>query len=72
MYIGITRNIEQRIKDHNRSKTKSTKSYGPWQLFYKEFAENRLLARRREKELKSGSGREFLKEILKGAYSSSG
>ena len=65
IYVGITSNIEKRIKEHNLGRTKSTKYYRPWELFYSEAAESRLLARMREKKLKSGFGREFLKKKLR-------
>jgi len=62
-YIGITNNLERRIKEHNRGKssTPSTKFRGPFKLIYFEKVTNRKIAREREKFLKSGRGREFLK-----------
>jgi putative endonuclease len=60
-YIGISANLERRLKEHNDGKTKSTKHYRPWILVFSEIYENRILARVREKYLKSGSGREFIK-----------
>lgn len=51
-YIGITSNIEKRIKGHNTGKTKSTKPYIPWTLAYKEIFPNKTLARKREIFLK--------------------
>ena len=64
IYIGMTKNIALRIKGHNLGSTKTTKAYRPWILFYSESVKDRLEARFREKKLKSGSGREFLKRIL--------
>jgi putative endonuclease len=64
MYIGLTSNIERRLLEHNSGLTKSTKSYKPWALFYSEKCNTRIEAREREKYLKSGCGREILKEIL--------
>ena len=65
IYVGLTKNIEVRIKEHNSGRTKSTKGYRPWSLFYFEKKDTRLIARTREKELKSGVGKEFLKRVLK-------
>lgn len=65
IYVGITKNILARLKEHNLGKTKATKYYRPWKLFHTETLDSRLLARKREKELKSGFGKEFLKEKLK-------
>lgn len=67
IYVGLTRDLETRIKEHNSGRTKSTKGYRPWVLFYSEKRDARLVARIREKELKSGAGKEFLKNILKNA-----
>ncbi len=64
IYIGFTINLKTRLKEHNSGKTKSTKFYRPWDLIYSEKLNSRDKARKREKILKSGSGREFLKERL--------
>jgi len=61
IYVGLTRNLEKRIKEHNQGRTKSTKGFRPWFLIYKEIVETREEARNREKFLKSGCGKEFLK-----------
>ncbi len=63
IYVGFTQDLENRIKEHNRGKTKSTKGYRPWRLLYHEQVETRIMARNREKYLKSGCGKEFLKNI---------
>ncbi len=60
-YVGMSENVEKRLKEHNSGKTKSTKSYTPWKLFFTESFATRLEAREREKYLKSGSGKEKIK-----------
>ena len=62
-YSGITNNLERRLVEHNKRKssTSSTKNRGPFVVIYFEKVENRKIAREREKYLKSGSGREFVK-----------
>ena len=67
LYKGFTKDIEKRLKQHNSGKTKSTKAYLPWVLVYSEKVFSRVEARKREKYLKSGIGRDYLKEILKKA-----
>ncbi len=52
-YIGLSNNIEKRLRDHNYGKTKSTKYRKPFILIYIEEFKTRLDARNREKELKS-------------------
>ncbi|MBI2121473.1 MAG: GIY-YIG nuclease family protein [Candidatus Wildermuthbacteria bacterium] len=63
-YTGITDNPERRLRQHNKgnSATPSTKNRGPFVLMHKERVANRCIARKREKYLKSGIGREFLKK----------
>lgn len=64
LYIGISENPEKRLKEHNSGMSKSTKGRRPFKLIYKESLENRIEARKREKYLKSGFGREFLKTFM--------
>ena len=61
-YVGMTQRLEERLKEHNSGKTKSTKGYGPWKLFFFEECSSRLEARMREKYLKSGAGKEYIKD----------
>ncbi len=63
IYVGFTIDFEKRLKEHNAGKTKSTKGFRPWKKLYIEEAETRLNARAREKYLKSGVGKEFLKSL---------
>ncbi len=53
------------MKEHNAKRNKSTKAFVPWSIIYKEEVETRVLAREREKYLKSGIGRDFIKTIIK-------
>lgn len=41
LYKGLTQNIENRLKEHNNGKMKSTKGYIPWVLVYHEKSETR-------------------------------
>jgi len=65
-YIGQTNNLRLRFSKHIGQKVKSTKNRGKWNIIYKESFSSRSLAMRREEYLKSGAGRKFLKEILRG------
>jgi len=60
-YVGFTTNIENRLKQHNAGKTRSTKAYKPWEILFFEIYGSKIEALRREKYLKSGVGREFIK-----------
>ncbi|PIV43182.1 MAG: excinuclease ABC subunit C [Candidatus Nealsonbacteria bacterium CG_4_10_14_0_2_um_filter_40_15] len=64
-YIGSTRDLQKRILKHNSGKNKSTKCGIPWKIIYCEICLNKHDARAREKHLKSGMGRRYLKNRLK-------
>lgn len=66
-YVGITNNLERRLLEHNTGKTKSTKGYKPWLLLFSETHPSRMEARLREKYLKGGSGKEYIKKIWSGS-----
>ncbi|PIS07589.1 endonuclease [Candidatus Berkelbacteria bacterium CG10_big_fil_rev_8_21_14_0_10_43_13] len=62
-YIGISNNLSRRINQHNKGYNKTTKPYTPFKLIYSEKYPDRVSARTREKQLKSGCGREFIRKI---------
>jgi len=64
-YIGYTSNLKERIMQHNSGKTISTKRKLPWRILYYEVSFNIEDAIAREKYLKSGIGRRYLKNRLK-------
>jgi putative endonuclease len=64
-YVGSTSNLESRLLSHNVLGTKDwTKRYRPWNLVYTESYGSKSSALKREKELKTGVGREFIRKIL--------
>ncbi len=66
IYVGLSKNPYHRVDEHNLGETKSTKPYRPWKLFFIETDHQSLPeARKREKILKSGFGKEFLKTLPK-------
>jgi putative endonuclease len=61
-YSGETSDLDRRLREHNNKELSFwTKRGSNWQLIYFEQHENREEARKREKWLKSGIGREWLK-----------
>lgn len=64
-YTGYTVDLRKRFNDHNRQKVFSTRNRGPFQLIYYEACLNEDDARGREKYLKSGMGKRYLKNRLK-------
>jgi len=63
-YMGMTSNLERRLKEHDEGKNKTTKPYKPFYLVLSEQFETRSEAREREKYLESGIGRDYIKRIL--------
>ncbi len=61
IYIGMTSDLDRRIAEHRRGKTRSTKNRGEFDIKIIEICENRETARSRELYWKSGCGKEKLK-----------
>ncbi len=53
LYVGLSKNVNKRVVQHNDGYVFSAKGYRPWKLVYKEKIGNRIKAREREKFLKS-------------------
>ena len=66
LYVGMSCDVERRLEAHNRGYNRSTRSRAPFELIYTEQCSSRIEARAREKFLKSGKGREFLKKWVAG------
>ena len=64
LYIGYTANLRRRLAQHNEGATFATSHRGPWKLIYYEAYLDQHDALGREKYLKSGAGRRFLKGQL--------
>ena len=65
IYVGISDNYTRRIEQHNNGYNKTTKPYRPFEILLIEKFDNRIEARKREKYLKSGCGKELLKSLIK-------
>ena len=64
IYVGIAKDPDKRLEEHNTGKSKFTKGYKPWRTIYREMQPNWEAARKKEKILKSGIGKEFLKSLV--------
>lgn len=64
-YIGYTANLNKRIQKHIKSKVQATKNRLPIKLVYYEACLNKKNALKREKQLKTGYGRAYLKRRIK-------
>ncbi|NQU99692.1 MAG: GIY-YIG nuclease family protein [Parcubacteria group bacterium] len=64
-YIGFTDNLKRRFGDHKLGNVNATKNRLPIKLVYYESCLNKYDAIHREKYLKSGSGKRYLRNRLK-------
>ncbi len=64
-YTGYTEDLQKRILEHNQGKNFSTKNRGPFKLMYYETGLNEKDAKAREKYLKTGMGKKYLRNRLK-------
>lgn len=64
-YIGLTKNLQLRLTQHNFKKVRSTRSRASFVLKYQEQYQTLSEARLREKYFKTASGRRWLKNIAK-------
>jgi putative endonuclease len=64
-YTGFTGDLRNRFKEHNSGRNFSTKNRGLFDLIYYEACIHEDDAKAREKFLKSGPGKRYLKNRLK-------
>jgi len=68
LYVGYTPDLKSRVKKHNSGHVLATKNRRPLKLVYYESYLEESDAKRREKFLKGGKGREELKIQLKDCF----
>jgi putative endonuclease len=65
IYIGYTSDLEARFKSHNELATKGwTIKFRPWIIVHSESFKTKSEAMKREKELKTAKGREFVRRKI--------
>jgi putative endonuclease len=64
-YTGFTGDLRKRFSEHNAGKVPATKNRVPLELIYYEACLNEQDATSREKYLKTGMGKRYLKNRLK-------
>ena len=67
IYIGQTKNLEERLNLHKNKIFQNgytARFNGDWDLIYKEKTSDRKEALKREKQLKSYRGRQFIKSLI--------
>jgi putative endonuclease len=67
-YVGQTSDLERRLLQHNNPDCRLTlhtkRHRGPWRLLHFEELPSRSAAVCRERELKTGKGREWIRRVL--------
>jgi len=65
IYIGYTSNLKQRLLSHNKLGKKGwTIKFRPWEIIYTEDFNEKSDAMKREKELKSSRGRDWIRSSI--------
>ena len=65
-YIGETTNVEERLLFHNSGKQRSTKNRIPFRIIWVEEYPNRIVALKREKQIKAWKGGEAFRKLVAG------
>jgi putative endonuclease len=63
-YIGSCADPDKRLADHNAGRSRWTKTFRPWKRIWLEECPDKKHALKREKYLKSGWGRQWLKKQI--------
>ncbi len=63
IYVGLTNDFNRRVNQHNNGEERTTRPYAPFEFILKEEYTSRVEARNREKYLKSGFRKEYLKNL---------
>ncbi|MDX1535779.1 MAG: GIY-YIG nuclease family protein [Candidatus Spechtbacterales bacterium] len=64
-YTGYTSDLRKRLEEHAKGRNISTRNRGPYELVYYEACIDEQDARAREKYLKSGMGKRYIKNRIK-------
>jgi putative endonuclease len=72
LYLGCTKDLQKRIREHNTGKVYSTKGRIPMDLIYYETFINKTDAFAREQWLKTGWGRKHMQKMLSNTLKSLG
>ena len=64
-YVGVTKNLRQRLADHNKGLVPTTKPRRPLELVYWEGCTSQADAIGREKYLKSSWGKRYIKNRIR-------
>ena len=64
IYIGYTSDLERILFEHNHAIKGYTLKFRPWVILFSEQYPDKKSAMTREKQLKTGYGREFIRKFI--------
>ncbi len=64
IYVGMTNNLERRLSEHKRGLSFYTRKFEEFDLIFTQDFENYTEGRKKEKYLKHGVGKEFLRTLI--------
>ena len=66
IYVGYSSDVQKRLLAHNdKRNTGWTSKFQPWKILYTEMCNTKAEALKREKQLKSSRGRNFIRKLIK-------
>ncbi len=63
-YVGHTNDLDKRLDEHNKGKSKYTRHKVPWKLVYQEIFKTRGEAMKRENEIKRKKRKSYIEWII--------
>ena len=63
-YVGVTKDLEKRLYEHNSGESTYTKNLGPWKIEAYIAVKQKSTAEDLERYLKTGAGRTFISKRL--------
>lgn len=67
IYVGMTNDLDRRLSEHRRGQSFYTRRFEDFRVIYREEFVNYIEGRKKEKSLKGGVGKEFLKSMIRQA-----
>ncbi len=62
-YIGYSSDVNRRLAEHNKGKSKYSSRYKPWAIYYFERFKREEDAMKREKQIKSWKSRKMIENL---------
>ncbi len=67
-YIGCSKNVDKRLKQHNSGQVKATRYKRPYKLVFKQEFDSIDIAHKAELKIKSWKRKDFIEKIISDGY----